>query len=641
MIPESSRLRLTVILIVVVSLFVALFARLWFLQVINAPSAQLAVQDQGIKYIYTQGPRGEILDRNGNVLVGNRTSEVIQVSDRLTALHDPPMLVQLAALLGETVKELKVAINDTALSPSYSPAVVLTDASPSEILYIQEHQDLFPGVSATTETLRDYSVMGTAAADIVGYVGQINQAEYAQLKSQGYQLGFQIGQAGVEAEYNSILAGTPGVERVQVNAQDDVLNVLSSKPPIPGQNIKLTIDGNIQMTAVNAITQGLAAARKEFDTFVTKTYFTAPAGSAVVENPQNGDVLALATVPDYDPEEFVGGISQSQYDAYTNPAANDPLLNRTIQGQYAPGSTFKLVTATAGLEEGIITPSSLYNDVGHLKIGPQTFTNDNGESFGYINVSQALTVSSDNFFNVIGEDQWDGRSIYGDTAEQKVAEGYGFGAPTGIKLPDEDSGLVPTPALVAEDFKKYPKDFETGAWTTGDSAQVAIGQFEDLVTPLQLANAYSAFANGGTLWVPQLVEDAQNQAGTVTTTYPPVKKADAPPLSVDERAAMMVGFEGAVNNPKGTAYSIFHPSELANDDIAGKTGTAQVTNQQSTSVFTSFAPASDPTYEVTAIMEKSGYGASVAGPVVRQIYDQIYGQPLESIVPIPTSAGQT
>jgi penicillin-binding protein 2 len=639
--PDSSRLRLTVVLVIVLSLFVALFARLWFLQVVNAPKAQAAVQDQGVKIIETQAPRGDILDRNGNVLVGNRTSETIEVSDRLTALDDTPMLNQLAALLYMTVAQVKQAINDTADSPPYAPAVVLDDAMPTQILYIQQHQDLFPGVTATTTSVRDYSPMGVAAANIVGYVGQITAGEYKVLKSQGYQEGFQLGQAGIEAEYNAVLSGTPGVEKVQVDSQGNVLGVLSSTPPVPGDNLKLTIDGNIQQTAVEAIQQGLDAAKKNFDTYETKTYFTAPAGSAVVENPQNGDILALATYPSYDPNEFVGGISYTNYNAYhDNPA--DPLLDRTIQGTYAPGSTFKLVTATAGLEEGIITPTSTYHDTGSISLGGERFTNDNGESFGYINVTQALTESSDNFFNQIGIDQWNGRGTYGETAEQDVANGYGFGSATGIKLPGENSGLVATPAIQAKESAQDPKAFPNPAWTTGESAQIAIGQDQIAVTPLQLANAYSGFANGGTLWMPQLAEDAETAAGAVVTTYAPVKKGSTPALTAPEHAAMLAGFTGVVNDSKGTAYGTFHDKgdPLAGMDIAGKTGTAQVAGQQSTSVFTSFAPATNPTYEVTAIMEKSGYGASVAGPVVRQIYDQIYNLPIEPIGNVNTAVGQ-
>jgi penicillin-binding protein 2 len=642
--PDTSRLRLIVILVVVFCMFVALFSRLWFLQVINAPTAQATAQDQGVKIIYTQAPRGDILDAEGQVLAGNRISEVIEVTDRNEALYDTSLQTRLGALVGMTVKQVHAAINNTNVSPSYAPATIVTDASASEILYVQEHQSLFPGVTATTQTLRDYTPMGVAAANILGYTGLITASEYSQLKPDGYQLGDEIGQSGVEAEYDSVLEGTPGVEKVQVDSQGNPLGVLSETAPIPGQNIELTINGQVQETAVSAIEQGLDAARKTIDsTEGTGTQpFPAPAGSAVVENPNNGDIEALATVPDYNNNDFIGGISQAQYNGY-NDDPDKPLLDRAIQGEYAPGSTFKLVTATAGLEEGLITPTSTYDDTGVIHLGGQTFTDDEGESFGPINVTQAIGVSSDNFFNYIGEEQWNQRGQLGDNAEQNVAAGYGFGNPTGIKLPGESSGLIPTQAIQNKEHAQDPKAYPYPAWTTGESMQTAIGQDQVEVTPLQLANAYSGFANGRTLYTPQLVANAQTAAGKVTKTYPPIKKGNTPTLSTADRAAMLQGYVDVVNDQYianqagGTGYSIFHdtvngkPDPLGNMDIAGKTGTAQVTNQPSTSVFTSFAPASNPQYEVTCFMEQAGYGASVAGPVVRQIYDQIYNLPLEQV----------
>ncbi len=237
---------------------------------------------------------------------------------------------------------------------------------------------------------------------------------------------------------------------------------------------------------------------------------------------------------------------------------------------------------------------------------------------------------------------WDGYvngDRYPQDALQDVAAEYGFGRPTGIALTGEASGLVPTPQSLALDYKEYPKDFETGTWYTGDSAQTAIGQFEDLVTPLQLANAYSTFANGGTLWEPRLATDVQSQTGKVLATYQSTRKGTVT-LQPAWRAALLAGFEGVVQNPSGTAYGIF-TGPLASHDIAGKTGTAQVTGKQSTSIFTSFAPASNPQYEVTAILEQAGYGADVAGPVVRQLYDALYSLPAQPISVVAESGSQT
>jgi penicillin-binding protein 2 len=627
--PEqpSPQVRLTILIVVVACLFAALIARLWFLQVIDAPRAQAAAADNGIRLIYTQAPRGLILDRNGNVLVGNVSEPVIEVSQQIAA-QNPQMLGRLAPLLGMTVPQLKQAINNLQYSP-YAPVPVLPDATPQQILYIQENQGLFPGVEATSMTVRTYSPMGKAAANIVGYVGQISQNELKRLKSKGYQPGDQVGLAGVEAEYESVLRGTPGIEKVQVDSKGDVLTTLSTTQPVPGADLRLTIDGRIQMAAERALEQGMLSARHTYDR-VTGRYFQAPAASAVVLDPRTDQILALATNPTYDPSEFVGGISEANYSALLhNPS--DPLLDRTIQGQYAPGSTFKLVTATAGLQNGLITPGSFFHDTGSIMVGNFPAHNDNGQAYGWINLSQAITVSSDNFFNTIGINLWYERNRVGDSALQKVANDYGLGTQTGIALPNEAPGKIPTPASYIRDHQLDPSVFVQSQWYPGNSDQTAIGQDEVLVTPLQLANAYAAFANGGSLLVPQIAMDTETPKGKVLQVFhsKQIRKID---LNPDWRAAMLAGFQGVVSNPHGTAYGDFAGTTLAGMDIAGKTGTAQVNKpRQATSVFTSFAPASDPRFVVDAFVEDAGYGASVAAPVVREIYDALFKLPLQPV----------
>lgn len=628
-VPEqaSPQIRLTILLVVVFCLFLALFARLWFLQVIDAPNAQAAAANNGIRLVYTPAPRGLILDRNGNVLVGNVNEPVIEIS-QLDAQQNPAVVTRLAALLGMTVKQLNATINNLQYSP-YVPVPVMPDASAGQILYVQENQDLFTGVEATTMTVRTYTPMGKAAGNIVGYVGQINQQEYNQLKNQGYQPDSQIGLAGIEAEYEDVLRGTEGVTKLQVDSAGDVLTTLSTTPPIPGDNLRLSINGNIQEVAVQALEQGMLAAQRQYDP-VSHEDFQAPAGSAVVEDPNNGQILALATNPDYDPAEFVGGISQGNYSALLN-NPTDPLLDRAIQGQYAPGSTFKLVTATAGLMSGLITPTSIFDDTGSITIGNFVAHNDDDQAYGPIDLPEAITYSSDNFFNTIGLNLWYGRNTYGPDYLQNVAAQYGFGKPTGIDLPDEYAGKIPTPASYVADHAADPTAFPQSQWYPGNSDQVAIGQDEDLVTPLQLANAYSAFANGGSLMVPSLVVDAQNGSGGVVKAYGP-KVVHKVTLQPAWRTALLAGFEGVVNNPLGTAYADFVHTPLVADDIAGKTGTAQVNApHQDTSVFTSFAPFTDPQYVVDAFMEDAGYGASDAAPVVREIYDALFGVPLQPV----------
>ena len=631
----SRVLRLTILLMVVCCLFAALFARIWYLQVINAPKARAVAADNGVRLIYHQAPRGRILDRNGNVLVGNVDEPVIEV-DRQLAIQNPAMEARLAPLLGMTSEQLDAAIDNLQYSP-YAPVPVMPDASPQQILYVQEHQELFPGVRATSMSVRTYTPMGKAAANLVGYVGQIDSSTLSRLAGQGYQAGNQIGLAGVEATYERYLRGRPGVERVQVDSRGRVLAGLSATTPVPGDDLRLTIDGHIQMVAEQAISQGLAAARQTFDT-TTGRNFAAPDGSAVVEDPNTGQVLALATNPTYDPEEFVGGISQANYRALLNNPA-DPLLDRTIQGQYAPGSTFKLVTGTAGLQYGLVTPTSIFNDTGSIQVGNFTAHNDNGEAYGPIDLAQAITVSSDNYFNTIGLKLWYGRDRYGPDALQNVARMYGFGSPTGAALPNEAYGKVPTPKSYIRDHQAHPGVFVQSQWYPGNSDQLAIGQDELLVTPLQLANAYATFANGGTRYVPQLVLDARTASGKVTRVFAS-RAATRIGLRPEWRSALLAGFEGVVNNPRGTAYGAFSGTPLAGIGIAGKTGTAQVNApRQATSVFTSFAPVSQPRYVVDAFMEDSGYGASVAAPVVREIYDALFHFPLQPVSYSAAGAG--
>jgi penicillin-binding protein 2 len=640
--PEgpSLQLRLTILIMVVACLFSALFARLWFLQVINANRAQTVAADNGIRTIYIPAPRGEILDTNGALLVGNVNQPVIEVNRQVVA-GNPQVLARLAPLLGISVATLKTDVANTQYSP-YAPVPIPVPVTAQQILYIQENQSLFPGVAATTVSERYYTPAGLAAANLVGYVGQIGSSELAQLKNQGYQAGDQIGLTGIEAEYESYLRGKPGVEKVQVDSQGNVLGTLSYTPPVPGDNIELTIDGQIQMAAEAALAQGEAAARATYDT-VTHRNFTAPAGAAVVENPQNGDVIALATSPTYPVNEFVGGISEANYQALLN-NPTDPLLDRTIQGQYAPGSTFKLITATAGLEYGIITPTSIFDDTGRLQVGTFIAHNDDFSSYGPIDLAQAITVSSDLFFNRIGLDLWydytgdqvsPSGSKVGPDALQQVAAAYGLGQPTGIDLPNEAPGKIPTPESYKLDYERYPAAFsvQKGIWYPGNSDQVAIGQDEDLVTPLQLANAYATFANGGTRYAPILVKEAISPDGRVVKVFHAQVKGSVP-LQPAWRAAMLAGFEGVTHSPDGTAYGVFDSPEYEQMmDIAGKTGTAQVTGagRQDTSVFTSFAPAADPQYVVDAFVEDAGYGASVAAPVVRQIYDALYHEPLQPV----------
>jgi penicillin-binding protein 2 len=653
----SPRLRATAVLVVVVCLFGALFGRLWYLQGVEANTVAVkSVAGQGIETVYIPAPRGEIFDRNGVLLAGNKLEQVVSVAPGAEAAH-PGIVGELSALLGEPTAEVKAAINNVQYSP-YQSVPVKEGVSNAVVLAIDENQSLLPGVSVQAEPVRYYP-QGETTANIVGYISGITGPEYAQVQDEQcgpgipcYQTTSLIGQAGVEASFEDYLRGTPGVEKVQVDSQGQVLGMLSYRPPVPGDNLVLSISLNDQRAAVQALNDWVIKARGMTDS-VSGQYFRAPAASMVVEDPRNGQVLALATYPDYNPDDFLGGISEARWKYYNNPANNYPLIDRAISTGYAPGSTWKLITATAMLKYGLRSPYAYYDDIGVYSIGGENFHDDDNIPLGPIDLQTALTESSDTYFYSLGGQFWQtydaGRNLTGPDPLQTVASEYGLGHFSGVALPGEDPGIVPDAQVVAKEHSQYPKAYPDGVWEPGFEVQEAIGEGQDSVTPLQLADAYSAFANGGTLYVPDiaLAVEAPGRAdrpnGKIIKLYHPQVKNHVPVPTGYERAAMLQGFEGVTAAPGGTAYDAFKSFPLSQYPIAGKTGTAQVDDycapytvcapgyltwpayKQDTSVFTSFAPATDPRFAVDAVFEQSGYGADVAAPAVEQEYETLFG----------------
>jgi penicillin-binding protein 2 len=630
--PDGVQFRMTALGVVVVCLFGALFARLWYLQVIDTSQFKLAAQSNGVQLVSTPAPRGRILDRNGKVLVDNELVDVLTM-DRAIVAKNPEDIDEVAALLGESREALILALDDeryTSLAP-----VPVAQPDAAQITYVKEHAAELPGVDIAQQVQRVYP-NGSLAAHILGYVGQINAQELATHK--GYGVDDQIGKSGIELAYEGYLRGTPGVTKLEVDSNGDIIGTAASEPPIQGDDIRLTIDQNIQNIAENSLYEGLQVARDTIDrdkgSQFAGRFYPAPGGAVVVEDPQNGEILALASQPTYNPSEFVGGLSEANYQALTAPSSGQPLEDRATSGLYAPGSTFKLVTATAGLDAGLITATSPFYDKGYIKVGPQRFNNDSDAAYGTIDLPTAITVSDDSYFYTLGADFWeDNRSLQ----LQATAHAYGFGSPTGIPIGGEAPGLVPDPTTRRLEYEEYPGDYETPNWYTGDNVNLAIGQGELTVTPLQLANAYSAFANGGTLYQPQLALDAQDQKGVVKATFVP-KVIRQIPLPAADRTAMLEGFEGVVSSGDGTAYGAFKGWPYAQFPVAGKTGTAQVYNKEPTSVFVAWEPAVNPQYLVVVFEEQAGYGASAAAPLARRILAGITGQPMPPPVYIADAA---
>jgi penicillin-binding protein 2 len=628
--PDAARVRLTILFVVILSLFATLFARLWYLQVINTSSFQVQAQNNSVAFVLTPAPRGRILDRNGVPLVDNKVVQVITIP-RTEAHRHPEVIARLSAVLGIPLPELFRRVDDPRYSP-LKPVPLVEDADKAKVIYIREHQDDFPAVEATVQAERIYP-QGTLAAQLLGYVGEINNTELAALRSKGYSPGDAIGQSGIEKAYEDELRGTPGITKLEVNNQGRVLRELGSVPPIQGHDVYLTIDVNIQRLAEESLSQGLTVARTVINKESGGKPFVAPAGAAVVLNPNDGSVLALASNPTYDPSLFVGGIKQADFAALSNPASYYPLTNRAVSGLYAPGSTFKLATALTALKTGVISQYTPFDDKGFLQVGNQKFFNANKLSYGVVNVTRAITVSSDSFFYNLGYQLWVGRRYFGQDSIEQTANQLGFAAPSMIPT-GETIGRISSPEERKRLHQLNPVAYPSDRWFAGDNVNMAIGQGETVITPLQLAQAYATFANGGTVHDVRVAYKATDQTGQIVDQIPPrvLRKLDIPPQI---HQAIISGLEGVVADPSGTANLGFAGFPFNQYQLAGKTGTAQVSGgRQDTGLFVSFGPVSNPQYVVSVVMEESGFGGESAAPVARRIWDGIdgLGRPLMPVV---------
>src|SRR3954452_13402520 len=628
---ESPRLRLGIVAIVVVSLFAELLARLWYLQGLAAPQYRVQADVNRVRTIYTEAPRGRILDRQGKVLVDNRVSDAVVVNREELAGRRAEVIPRLAQVLNMPVSDLQKRLEDKRYSP-FKPIPVATDVQKETIIYIREHQTDYPGVGGVQLTERFYP-HGPLAAHLLGWVGEINGGELAGLKKKGYKEGDSIGKSGIEKVYEDDLRGRPQIERLEVDSKGRVLRPLGTEPAVQGHDIQLTLDLDIQKTTEDSLQQGLQAARGSYDRQQAK-HFIAPAGSAVVLDPRDGSVLALASNPTYDPSIFVNGIKPELFAQLNDPASGFPLNNRVIQGQYAPGSTFKLATALSALGHGMIDDKYTLTDGGSIKIGNRVFKNAGGEANGRVNITRALTVSSDVFFYNLGNQFRLQRAQCGGPTQDEPRQ-RALDRRPGQALPFEARCGIPDPDRPKKLQVENPKAFPNGQWFAGDNVNLAIGQGEMVITPLQLVNAYATFANGGTVWVPRVGEAVQDQTGNKLRDIPPqsVRKLDIPP---EVRDPIMQGLTGVVSDGRVTAAGAFAGFPFATFPIAGKTGTAQAGNKQDTSLFVAYGPTPDPQYAVGVVMEEAGFGASAAAPVARRILESLAGKPTR---PVSYSAG--
>jgi len=612
--PPRTAVRLRVLGLLVASLFSLMLIRLWYLQVLDSSAYSRTVTANQVRPVEVPAPRGLILDRTGATMVGDQVTEDITLS-RVTAQQHPGVVAALAALVGVSTTQIEADLANPQYS-LYKPVPVLENAPTPDVLYIGEHAAQFPGVSVVADTNRTYP-MGNTGAQVLGYMGQIQKLQ------PGYQLGDLVGLSGLERQYQAPLRGAPGIDRVEVDAQGDVVGNLGETPPTPGQDLVTNVDAGLQQTLQQALDQE-----------ITSLHGASKGGAAVALDPQTGAVLALVSAPSYDPTWWTpNGITTVHYNQLLQSGA---LNDNAIQGLYTPGSTFKLATATAALETGLISPSYTFDDTGSYTIpgcasggsGCATYHDNEGEAAGVINVSQAITVSSDIFFYNLGVQFWDYRVRYGQTPIQDVATNqYGYGAVSGIDLPDETNfARVDSPAVVKKEHEQYPRAYPNSGWFTGNNLEMAFGQGGTVITPIEQAVAYATFANGGTRYAPEIAAGFVDAKGDLKQRIMP-KVTGHVSLSAAEYQAMLAGFEGVVQNPKGTAYGTFAGFPLGTFPLAGKTGTATTNEQQPNSWFVAWGPLPNPQYVIAVVIQGGGYGSSAAGPVVRQGFDYLVAHP--------------
>ncbi|MBW3548157.1 MAG: penicillin-binding protein 2, partial [Actinobacteria bacterium] len=564
------------------------------------------------------------------ILVGNRASNVVTVNraelDRQSEAERRDVIERLAVVVGRPPAALTDRLDDQRFGP-FTPVPVAEDVPEEALIELRERRHEFPGVAAEQVAVRSYP-HGTLAAHLLGYVGQIN-AEELEAAPDTYRLDSRLGKDGVERAFEADLAGTDGEVVLEVNARGVPVRELERRPPVQGKDLVLSIDLEVQRAAEEALASGMAKTQGHKDP-VTGAPVTF-GGSTVVLDMKEGTVAAMASWPTFNPADFVYQITPDQFAALTDPSRGTPFVNRAVLGQYAPGSTWKLVTALAGLKAGLVTPATVIFDPGTYTIPDcaQGCRRQNAgrAAYGDVALRKALTVSSDTYFYDLGARFWQERQRLGDTPMQDMAAQLGFGEKTGIPLPVEAAGRLATPAGRAEAYAANPDLFVTGDWFIGDNVNVSIGQGDIAVTPIQLANAYATFASRGTRYQPNLALRVQAQDGTVIREIEPRVDAqvDLPAGAYDP---IVDGLLGATRSeePRGTAFNAFAGFPHDVYPVAGKTGTAQTGgDRKDDALFVAFAPAHDPRHSVSVVMERAGFGSTWAAPVARAILASLSG----------------
>jgi len=576
-----------------------LVARLWYLQVIKGEELRQRSENNSVRLRKVKPMRGLIMDHGRRVLADNQPSfDIVFVPNRTSDIRK---------VIGE-IKRLYADRSLTFLSSSPSfghvkpfvPVLLERNVSMEKLAVVETHALDLSGVMTEVSPVRHY-LNGEMTAQMIGFTGEVSREELERDFTDELTAGDIIGKFGIEKLLDGHLRGKSGAEQVEVNVTGKMIRSLGRIQATPGNNVVLTIDSELQKAAWSAIGDR--------------------AGAVVVLDPRNGAVLALVSSPSFDPNLFSGGISHDDWETLSNHPKH-PMENRSISGQYPPGSTYKPILAAAALEEGLITPETTFYCNGSFELGDRTFRCWQEKGHGNVNLHRAIVESCDVYFYNLGK-------RLGVDRIAAYARAFGLGAPLGIDLPREKGGLIPTKQWKLSRFRQ--------AWQAGETISIAIGQGFNLVTPLQLANVYAVLANGGSLYRPRLLKQLESSDGRIVKVYEPEKQAV---LSVNPQNIQIINraLWGVVNEKGGTGYILKRKEQ----DVCGKTGTAQVIGlpqdakarkmRQASgdfgdhALFVCFAPYGNPEIVVAVILEHAGHGGSAAAPVARKVIEAYFGR---------------
>ncbi len=579
--------RLLVLTIGVSVLFFVLLMRLWYLQIIKAEDFQNLSENNRLRLVPVAASRGTILDRNGAVLVDNSPSFSVAVIPQ-EVTDKEALLKSLSRLVGMDESDLSEKWEKARKRNRYQPIILASNISRDQLEILEENRLFLPGLDVEVHPIRAYS-HGLLGAHLFGHLGEISEQEMGTDRFKSYNPGDYVGKSGIERYWEKELHGADGGRQIEVDAMGRFLRTVSERSPTTGNSLVLTVDLALQQAAESA--------------------FGEQAGAAVALDVNSGEVLAFVSSPSFDPALFAGRLPVETWNKYLNDKRH-PLENKALKGQYPPGSTFKIITAIAGLEEGLVDENTTVTCTGSYKFGNRSFGCWKRKGHGTVNLRKAIRESCDVYFYRLGEQLGVDKIAY-------YAKKFGLGEPLGIGLESEKSGLIPTTAWKLKRFGKK--------WLSGETLSVAIGQGYVLTTPLQLAEMIAEVANEGTVYEPHLVKRIVSPEGKVLQEFPPtvVRRVSC---KAGTWQAVKKGLFAVVNEPGGTGAV----ARLYEVKVAGKTGTSQVVKLRDRrgaipyqyrdhALFVAFAPYDKPEIAVAVVVEHGEHGGSAAAPIAAKI----------------------